>query len=56
MLALDKEMEIPPYGKGFKESGFVQMTLLQNSDNPKFAARFRYINHLGKQLLDLNYP
>jgi len=56
MLALDKEMEIPPYGKGFKESGFVQMTLLQNSDNPKFAARFRYINHLGKQLLDFNYP
>ncbi len=56
MLAIDKEMEIPPYSKAFKETGFVQMTLLQNSDNPKFAARFRYINHLGAQLLDFNYP
>ena len=56
MLAIDKEMETPPYSKTFKETGFVQMTLLQNSDNPKFAARFKYINHLGAQLLDFNYP
>lgn len=56
MLAIDKEMEQRPYGQAFKESGFVQMTLLQNSDNPKFAAKFRYINHLGAQLLNFNYP
>lgn len=56
MLAIDKEMEQRPYGQAFKETGFVQMTLLQNSDNPKFKAQFRYINHLGAQLLNFNYP
>jgi len=56
MLAIDKEMELNSFGKSFKETGFVQMTLLQNSDHPKFAAKFKFINHLGAQLLDFSYP
>jgi hypothetical protein len=50
---LNVESEIAPrnFGKIFRESGFVQMKLLSNSDDPNLRGTFRFINHLGNELL-----
>ncbi len=56
MLNVESPIANRDFGKVFRDTGFVQMTFSQSSDDPNLRGTIKFINHLGKELLITEGP